>query len=204
MVMGASAVSRDKVGKDLQHFRDNFLDYVIGRLSGIHRYSTGRVIKPQSVMQHSGSVTLITMVLSDYFKSIGIKNDTEKALRLAIMHDSDETVTGDLPHAAKYVEEGSEELRKALNKLNQNTMNKMLSMLKNKALVGRYGALYDEIKDHSSVEAKIVKLADSMDVVIYARHERSLGNSTLLKAEETASRRFDDMLLQVLSSKGRA
>jgi len=193
-------IKDDEIVNDLEHFRDNFLDYVIGRLSGIQRYSTVRVLKPQSVMQHSGSVTLITMVLSDYFNSIGIKNDPERALRLAIMHDADETVSGDLPYAAKYLEKGSEDLRRALHKLNQSTMRNLLRLLNNKPLAKKYGSMYKETKALRSIESKIVKIADSMDVILYIRHEQSLGNSTLKRDEQNANQRLNDMLLQVLSA----
>lgn len=180
-----------------------FLDYTLGRLTSIVRYNTAKFIKPQSLMQHLGSATLIAMLLSDYLNEVGIKNDTERVMRMTIIHDIDEVVSGDIPHEAKYEVEFSKELREALSKLTDYTINSTLGMINNKKLENSYKGLFEDEKEKKSVEAKIVKLADFADVIIYARHEQKIGNKSMQAIEESGTRNFKEVLASVISqSKG--
>jgi putative hydrolase of HD superfamily len=61
---------------------------------------------PESVADHSYRVALLSMLLSDHR---GL--DTLKAVRMAILHDLAEAVTGDLTPRQKTPEHGAEELR---------------------------------------------------------------------------------------------
>jgi 5'-deoxynucleotidase YfbR-like HD superfamily hydrolase len=180
-------------------FLSGFLDYTVERLTSITRYNTRKFIKPQSVMQHLGSTTLIAMLLSDYFNKVGIKNNTEEVMRMAIIHDADEVVSGDIPHDAKYEVEFSKELRETLNKLTNYTMHTMLGMIKDKEIEEKYMKLYDDEKVRTSVEAKIAKLADIGDVIIYARHEKKLGNVSMSAEENNASKGFKSLLASILA-----
>ncbi len=192
----------EKVKKGLDGLLRNFLDYTTDRLSSITRYSTKRAITTQSVMQHLGSVTLIAMVFSDYLNKIGIKNDTERVMRMAILHDADEIVSGDIPHSAKYQQGAlSENLRESLNKLTDYTIRTTLQLLNNKEMFNTYYALYAEEKQRNTIEAKIVKLADFADVIIFCMQEKRLGNSTISQIQGEAERKFDELLRDMLSQK---
>ncbi|MDE1762425.1 MAG: HD domain-containing protein [Candidatus Micrarchaeota archaeon] len=177
---------------------DEFLQYTIGRTTAIQRYNTKQIIKPQNVMEHEGSVTFIAMVLSDWLNERGIKNDTEKVLRLAITHDKDEVVSGDINFVAKYSHgELSKDLRQSLDKLGDYVIQQLYSRIENKKLSDRYYDLYREEKDRKSVESNIVKLADWIDVIIYARHEQALGNRGMEDAERNARERFVETFNQI-------
>jgi 5'-deoxynucleotidase YfbR-like HD superfamily hydrolase len=178
-----------------------FLDYTVERLTSIVRYNTVKFIRPQPLMQHLGSATLIAMLLSDYFNKVGIKNNTERVMRMAIIHDIDEVVSGDIPHEAKYQVEFSQELREALDKLTTYTIKSTLSMIKDNELEARYDSLFSEEKGKKTIEAKIVKLADSADVIIYARHEQKLGNKSMADIEANASKNFKTLLATVVAQK---
>ncbi len=189
----------EKVKKDMDDLLSSFLDYTTDRLSSITRYSTKRAITTQSVMQHLGSVTLIAMVFSDYLNKHGIKNDTERVMRMAIIHDADEIVSGDIPHPAKY-QQGvvSENLRASLSKLADYTIRSTLQMLNNKEMFNSYYNLYAEEKQRSTIEARIVKLADFADVIIFCMQEERLGNSTISQINEEASKKFAELLQEML------
>ena len=189
--------------KELEHYIKDFFTFAIPRVSAIKRYNTRKFISPQSVLEHLGSVTLITMVLSDYFNSKGIPVNTEKALRIAITHDLDEVVSGDIPHDAKYqYGKNSEKLREALSYLTEQTIKAMYSRLNNKELEKKYLALYYEEKEKKTIEAKIVKLADFIDVMIYSSVELSLGNSTILPEKKNSTKRYQELLEKVISDYG--
>jgi len=171
-----------KVMKDLFSIYENFLKYCVTRVSTIKRYNTKRVIFPQSVMEHIGSTALISMVISDYFNAIGIKNDTGRVLRLAIVHDLDEVVSGDMPHDAKYqLGEVSDSLRLSLSKLSESTFLDMVSKIDSYASIEdnlRYA--YADYKTKLSIEAKIVKLADFLDVYLFSENELAAGNTHIM------------------------
>lgn len=190
----------EKVKNEMDALLSSFLDYTTDRLSSITRYSTKRAITTQSVMQHLGSVTLIAMVFSDYLNRLGIKNDTERVMRMSIIHDADEIVSGDIPHPAKYQQGAiSENLRSSLNKLADYTIRSTLQMLNNQEMFNSYYGLYVEEKQRSTIEAKIVKLADFADVIIFCMQEKRLGNSTISQIEEEASKKFGELLRETLS-----
>ncbi len=181
---------------------EGFLDYTTERLTSITRYSTKKAIIRQSVMEHSGATTLIAMVFSDYLNSIGVKNDTEKVLRMAIMHDADEVVSGDIPHDAKY-QQGvlSDNLRKALGELTDYNIETMLKMLDNKLMEKQYKNLFNEEKGKKTIEAKIVKLADTAEAMIYCKQEERIGNKALADVSKRTTPIFHSMLDQILESK---
>lgn len=170
---------------------DDFLQFAIGRTTAIQRYNTKQIIKPQNVMEHEGAVAFIAMVLSDYLNTKGIKNDTEKVLRIAITHDKDEVVSGDINFVAKYSHgQLSEDLRESLDKLGDYVVRQLYGRMNNKALSDKYYSLYLEEKEKKSIESKIVKMADWIDVIIYTRQEQSLGNKGMSDAEKNARVRF--------------
>ncbi len=189
----------EKVKREMNGLLSSFLDYTTDRLSSITRYSTKRAITTQSVMQHLGSVTLIAMIFSDYLNKIGMKNDTERVMRMAIIHDADEIVSGDIPHPAKYQQGAiSENLRTSLNKLSDYTIRNTLQMLNNQEMFNSYYGLYAEEKQRTTIEAKIVKLADFADVIIFCIQEKRLGNSTISQIQDEAEKKFGELLQETL------
>lgn len=187
-------VANNIISKDA----DIFLYEVISRLSAIRRYNTRKFVSPQSVMEHSGSVVLISMVISDILNQKGIKNDTEKVMRLAILHDIDETISGDLPHDAKYKNgELSKNLRLSLNELTEYTTKNLLDLLNNSPQTSYYLSLFHEEKQKVTIEAKIVKIADFYDVIIYGLQEEQLGNSNMNDAIENAKNGIKGIISQI-------
>lgn len=179
---GILGKTKAEVHNKIDRLMEGFLDYTTDRLSSITRYNTRKVIRKQSVMEHSGAVTLIAMVFSDYFNEVGIENDTQKVLRMAIVHDMDEVVSGDLPYDAKYSQgKLSENLRNALHELTSYHVDMTLKMMKDKKLERSYKNLLDEEHAKDTVEAKIVKLADTADTIIYSMQEEKTGNKQLFR-----------------------
>lgn len=190
----------EEIKEDLENIRNNFLYMVIERLSSIKRYNTRKFIIPQNVLEHEGSVTLISMLFSDYFNKIGIKNDTEKVLRMAILHDTDEIISGDIPHDAKYdYTNNSEKVREALAFIEKETINNILNEIKRYGLFEKYHNYFNEIKEKKSIEAKIVKLADFVDVMIYTKIENLLGNSTIISELNNSTNNYNKLLNKIFN-----
>ncbi len=178
-----------------------YLSYVTGRLSSIVRYSTVKSITRQSVMEHIGSVAFISLVLSEYFNRHGMENDTGKVVRLALIHDVSETISGDLPHDSKYsYGKISEGLRKHLGDLEEVTMAYSLKKLKDGKMSSALYSLFEEYNERKSIESRIVKLADFYDVSLYTHQEMRLGNKSVYKEHAYATRRFNKMLKEIYSA----
>ena len=54
----------------------------------------------ESVAAHSFGVAVTAMTLADELRSLGVAVDTERLLRMALLHDWAETRVGDLPKTA--------------------------------------------------------------------------------------------------------
>jgi 5'-deoxynucleotidase YfbR-like HD superfamily hydrolase len=197
---------RDRVKNEVKNISlnsiNNFLDEVIKRTTSITRFSTRPFIRPQNLAEHHGNVTFIAMILSDYLSQNGFKIDVEKTMRLAITHDLDETVSSDIPHPAKYnYGNESEKLAEALKNLSEITIKGLLSKLHNKKMFDYYYNLYQEEKEKMTIESKIVKLADYIDVIIYSSLENSLGNKTILAEKSNAKKRFKALFNDILKNR---
>ncbi|WP_457743107.1 HD domain-containing protein, partial [Thermococcus sp.] len=60
------------------------------------------VPNPESIADHSFRVALITLFLADELKARGVEVNTEKALKIALLHDIGETRITDIPKSAQY------------------------------------------------------------------------------------------------------
>ena len=180
---------------ELEMILKDCLSYAITRLSSITRYNTRPFIKQQNVMQHQGDVTLIAMVFSDYFNEIGISNDTEKVLRMAITHDVGEILSGDIPHVAKYSNDKDSAIKnnfkEIVDKMELISFKDTFDKIGNEKFTSKYVRLLEEEKERETVEALIVKLADFADVIIYGNIELSLGNNTIINEIENSTRNFN-------------
>ena len=110
----------------------------------------------ESVAAHSFGVGVTAMLLADKLTGQGIAVDTEKILRIALLHDWAEVRVGDMPRiAASYF--GSDVRKQAETAAFADVVND---------LEGRYVDLYDDYERRESLEARLVKAADVLDLLI--------------------------------------
>lgn len=109
---------------------EDALSTIIDKLKSTARFQT-RIHSPaleQSVLEHLGAVTLYSLALSEYAKSLGVEVNTEKVLKMAVLHDVGEVVTSDMPHTIKYgFGLASDKLREALHEIEDDGMQKLLA-----------------------------------------------------------------------------
>lgn len=115
----------------------------------------------ESVAAHSFGVSVAAMLLADEIKARGTEVDTEKILRMALLHDWAETRVGDMPKTAvSYF--GSEARQKA-------ELAAFADVIANAGAASQsYRALYEEYEARASLEARIVKAADVVDLLVQA------------------------------------
>ena len=154
---------------------DGLIDFIAeaGRLKRLPRtgWVESGVPDPESVADHSFRVALIALVLAD---AKGL--DSLKAVRMALLHDLAEAETGDLtpvqkeadPEASKRVED--EAMRRLLDKLPE-------------AIRGAYRDAWREFSEASTEEARLVRDADKLEMVIQASEYQkgAMGGEKLMR-----------------------
>jgi putative hydrolase of HD superfamily len=162
----------------------SFLDE-LSRLKAVPR--TGWLLRGvrdvESVADHSFGVAWIAMLLADRAKAHGLKPDVEKVLRMALLHDLTEARTGDLPATIKrYFDKA------ALHHADESIAKEMLTRLG--AIGEEYLQLWREYEARASLESRIVKAADKLDLLLQAREYEKGGASNLLDFWENSETDF--------------
>ncbi|PYS85157.1 MAG: oxetanocin [Acidobacteria bacterium] len=116
----------------------------------------------ESVAAHSYGVALAAMLLADECTARGVELNVERVLRLALLHDLQETRTGDMPRTvADYY--GREARKRAERAAFDDVMRGAGARH-----AGRYGELHEDYEERASLEARLVKAADVVDLLAQA------------------------------------
>jgi len=115
----------------------------------------------ESVGAHSFGVSVTAMLLADTIRGEGVDIDTETVLRMSLLHDWAETRVGDMPRiATEYfgadVRKGAELAAFEQIVESADTSDKL------------YQTLHHQYEQRSSLEAKLVKAADVIDLLVEA------------------------------------
>jgi len=115
----------------------------------------------ESVAAHSFGVAVTAMLLADEIKARGLEIDSERVLRMAVLHDWAETRVGDMPKtAAGYF--GADARKSAETR----AFADIISALGTGR--GEYETLYHDYEQRDSLEARVVKAADVIDLLVQA------------------------------------
>jgi putative hydrolase of HD superfamily len=115
----------------------------------------------ESVADHSFGVALTAMLLADLAQAQGMELCIEKVLRMALLHDLTEARTGDLPATIKRFFEGP-----SLHAADERIADEVLTRLG--AIGEEYLLLWREYEERRSLESRIVKAADKLDLLLQA------------------------------------
>ncbi|HKZ76701.1 MAG TPA: HD family hydrolase [Pyrinomonadaceae bacterium] len=113
----------------------------------------------ESVAAHSFGVSLASMFLVDELAARGLAVDSERVLRMALLHDWAEARTGDMPKTATgYF--GVAARRRAEVAAFSDVVKETGSA------APLYRELYEDYENRSSLEARLVKAADVIDLLV--------------------------------------
>ncbi len=113
-----------------------------------------RGVRPcESIADHSLGVALVAMMLADAIRGEGQPVDVERVLRMAVLHDTPEARTGDVPMPSK-----TREVAEALDALETRIARELLP----EDLFG----YFREAEAGQSLEARIVRAADKIQMMI--------------------------------------
>ena len=134
----------------------NLIDYIL-KLKTIKRtgwISKAKILTAESVADHSYSLTALSMVFSDL---LGL--DTEKVMKLCIIHDLAESIIGD------YMPEEISILDKHIKE--DNAMKVIISSFPSKIAI-LYSELWKEYTLNQTKEVHLVKQLDKMEMYLQA------------------------------------
>jgi putative hydrolase of HD superfamily len=114
----------------------------------------------ESVAAHSFGVGITAMLLADELRGQGVAISVEKILRIALLHDWAEVRVGDMPRTAA-VYFGSDVRKRAESAAFGDIVNTVDA-------TGLYRNLYDDYEQRESIEARLVKAADVLDLLVEA------------------------------------
>lgn len=145
-----------------------------------------RGVRPcESVADHSYGVALATALLVDALRGEGVAVDGERALRMALVHDAPEAATGDVPHPAK-----ADGLADALRAAEGSIAARLLSPPLAEA--------FAEASAKASLEARIVKAADTIQMMVKAYRYGQSGRGRDLEGFWASPRNVDHRGLAVV------
>ena len=111
----------------------------------------------ESVAAHSFGVSVTAMLLADKLSAQGIAINVEKVLRIGLLHDWAEVRVGDMPRTATLYF-GSDVRKQAETAA--------FSDIVKDVHEGLYADLYNDYERRESLEARLVKAADILDLLI--------------------------------------
>jgi len=112
----------------------------------------------ESVAAHSFGVSATVMLLADRCIARGVTVNVEKVLRIALVHDWAEVRVGDMPRTATLY------FGAATRKQAETAA--FLDVVNGVDAQNSYAALYDDYEQRQSLEARLVKAADVLDLLI--------------------------------------
>jgi putative hydrolases of HD superfamily len=119
----------------------------------------GLAPRTESVAAHSFGVAVTAMMLADELVSRGVAIDIERVLRMALLHDWSEARIGDMPKTATdYF--GAEIRRRAETAAFADIAQQA------GAAQTHYRELYEDYEQRASLEARLVKAADVIDLLV--------------------------------------
>ena len=144
------------------------------------------IINPESVSDHSYSMAIMCMIISD------LKNlNSEKILKMALLHDLAESLIGDL--TPEQIDKESKE------KLENNAFRKIIKNLPEQ-IKSKYLEIWLEYQENVSPEAKLIHQIDKLEMALQAKIYQKNGydKEKLESFFESAKKEIDDPQLKEL------
>lgn len=156
----------------------------LSRMKFIQRWGLMRNTRLENTQEHSLQVAMIAHALAVIGnRKFGGAVDPDRTALLAVFHDAEEVITGDVPTPIKYF---NPSIKEALFDIEKVARNRLLAMLPEE-LRDEYQPLFF----HSEGDAaawRVVKQADKVCAYLKCLEEAKAGNEEFQKAEQTILR----------------
>jgi 5'-deoxynucleotidase len=163
----------------------------VTRLKYVYRFGTIRVLRPESVAEHSYYTALYSHLIAYHVNSkpahlrendvgLPIQIDIGSVLSRALWHDMDEARSGDFPRPFKH---SNPDLKAMLDTAAKMAMSQVLRDLCDEPCQARIASVWKTAKDDSP-EGRILDFADYLCVLAYMRQEYNAVNTTMAENAE--------------------
>lgn len=149
------------------------------RLKYVTRFSTCRTLHKESVAEHSYYTALYSIVVAKWVTDhTDLRIDVAKLLTKALVHDLEESITGDIPRDFKHVDK---ELRASIERIAETSFLKAAESIF-QCNTNYWLSVWKSAKD-DTVEGRILAFADFLSVVSYIYEEVRIASSISLKEQ---------------------
>ncbi len=176
--------------------QDNFHFFAfLSRMKYINRWGLMRNTYTENIQEHSLQVAIIAhglaVIRNTYFNG---EINPERVAILAIFHDCNEIITGDMPTPIKYY---NPQISKIYKDIEDISKEKIISMLPEE-MADEYYSLF--FKNPEDIDCwKIVKAADRIAAYVKCIEEVKAGNNEFVKASETILQTIQKIELEEVS-----
>ena len=159
----------------------------LARMKHIQRWGLMRNTQPENIQEHSLQVAMIAHALAVLTnRRFGGEVDPERTALLAVFHDAEEVITGDLPTPIKYF---NPQVAEAIDGLEAVAKDRLLRMVPDD-LRPAYDDLFFASADDEAAWA-CVKAADKICAYLKCVEEHKAGNAEFVRAEEALRTELD-------------
>lgn len=169
----------------------NSFNKTIERLSCVRRFSSHLLAKDENVLEHTGKVALLCLHIGSELAYEGFVIHNSELLSKALLHDIEESVTGDIIHPVKYASPG---VTKVFKEVEYDIAESIFEESFESTLPF---ALWEDAKD--GAEGSIVAFVDvlcalyKMEDEIINRGNASMKNAVSQTSIETLKEKFHNM-----------
>lgn len=161
----------------------------LSRMKYITRWGLMRNTQSENIQEHSLQVAIIAHALAVIKNSLyGGSVSAERIAVLAMFHDCNEIITGDLPTPIKYF---NPEISQAYKNVEEVSRNKLLSMIPEELSDSYRRILFHEHDDQENW--RLVKAADRISAYIKCLEEVKAGNKEFKKASEAIHKSIQEI-----------
>jgi len=151
----------------------------LARMKFIQRWGLMRNTRSENIQEHSLQVAMIAHALAVLANTrFGAAVDPDRTALLAVFHDAEEVITGDLPTPIKYF---NPRVKEAVDGLEVVAKQRLLDMLPDDLRVAYEPLLMEQPGDAESW--RLVKLADKVCAYLKCLEEAKAGNREFERAE---------------------
>lgn len=144
--------------KNIEKLLDFFA--IAGKLKQAIRFSAAKKIKGDSSADHSWRLALMIFSVAQELK---LKLDIEKAMKIALVHDIAEGITGEIDYRLIFFGKISKKEKNALEKKAMQKIRKIAPPKLGKEIF----ELWEDYENGGSREAKFVKALDKIETTLY-------------------------------------
>jgi len=161
----------------------------LARLKFIQRWGLMRNTRAENTQEHSLQVAMIAHALAlihNRFHGGGF--DPERTALLAVFHDAEEVITGDVPTPIKYF---SPSIKEALGGIETVARQRLVGMLPPELQADYTALFFPAAADAASW--RLVKYADKISAYLKCLEEAKAGNEEFERAEQAIHRELESL-----------